>query len=129
MTGALLMTVSAGNSSAVAGSIVPISACAWNDIYGEDAGSTQAVTISGITGPIQIAASRTGLGVLSVIINGVYSAYTGPFLVRPGDTLAWAISLSGRVDRAGVVTVTNASAGSAISNFNYSVYSSRDGRA
>ena len=103
-------------------------ALAWNDIYGEDSGATQTLAVTGISHPIQVAATSTGSGLLSYLLNGVFAPYAGAFTVAPNDMLAWAISITGSADRSGIVTVTNASASTTISSFNYTVYSSRGGR-
>ena len=122
MTGALIAIVSNGGASGAghAGVVAP-STLNWNDIYGEDSGSTQTLAVSGITAPIQIAATRTGSGNLSYVLNGAFINYSGAFTVRPGDSLAWAISLTGPVDRSGVVTVTNMTASTTLDSFNYTV--------
>lgn len=123
MTGAVAATFGARGATP-GGPLNAPSPLVWNDIYGEDSGSTQTLTVGGITTPIQLTASRTGGGLLSYIINGAYMPYAGAFTVSPNDTLAWAISTTGSADRSGVITVTNASAGAMLDRFDYLIYSS-----
>ena len=129
MSGAIAATlggVTPSNGSATGAAVA--GALAWNDIYGEDSGSTQALTVTGLAGPMQIVAARTGSGLLSYILNGAYAGYTGAFTVNTNDLLAWAISVTGAADRSGVVTVSDASTSAVLDSFNYSVYSSQGGR-
>ncbi len=128
MTG-VIAAVLGGGIAAGGGGVFNAGPPAWNDIYGEDSGSTQTLAMTGITAPIQLTASRTGLGVLTYVLNGNYMPYTGAFTVNPNDTLAWAVSITGTIDRSGVITVSNAATSSVVGSFNYSVYSSRGVRA
>ncbi len=89
MTGAVLAVLGNGGLAAGgSGGVTTPATLAWSDIYGEDSGSTQTLAVTGITTAIQLSAAKTGGGLLSYILNGAYSAYTGPFNVRPNDTLA-----------------------------------------
>ena len=126
MTGSIAAILSAGGTTPIGagGAVVPTS-LAWNDIYGEDSGSTQSLVISGTTAPISVGASRTGGGILGYALNGAYLSYTETFTVNPNDSLQWIISIVGTVEKAGVVTVTNVTTSTVLDTFNYNVYSSR----
>ena len=129
MTGAIAIMAGTVSAAAAGGSGAVASNLTWGDIYGEDSGSTQALAVTGILSPIQVTASRTGLGVLNYILNGTFAPYTGAFIVNPNDRLAWAVSLNGSADRSGVITVTNTSAGAVIDQFGYTIYASQGVRA
>ena len=127
MTGAVAVLAGTAPSAPPAGSAAP-AALSWSDIYAEDSGSTQALTVTGLVGPTQLTATHSGLGLLSYVLNGVYTPYTGGFTVNPNDTLAWAVAITGATDRSGVVTVATGGA-TPVDSFNYTVYSSRGVRA
>ncbi len=127
MTGAIAALVSNGAGGGGGGIVAP-AALSWNDIYGEDSGSTQTCVITGITSPIQIAATKTGGAQLAYILNGTYAAYVGAFRVNPNDALGWSAISTSTADQSGVVTVTNTTTGTTLDTFNYTVYSSRGSR-
>ena len=129
VTGALAALTTNGNlgSSSSAGAVAP-AALSWNDIYVEDSGSTQTVVITGLTAPIQVAATKTGSAQLTYILNGTYVSYSGAFTVHPNDTLGWAVISTSTADQSGLVTVTNVTNATILDTFNYTVYSSRGGR-
>jgi hypothetical protein len=107
MSGALLATLAAGNSGG-GGTVVP-DTLSWANIIGEEVGENAALTIAGITVPINIQGSLTGNGDLFYIHDGTYSASGAVFAVNDGDTLAWGVSNSGFSPVSGTVTVTNVS--------------------
>lgn len=126
MTGAIAVLLSNGSAGAGgSGNILTPSTLSWNDIYGEDSGSTQSSLVAGITSPIQVAANKTGGAQLAYILNGAYGAYAGAFTVHPNDTLGWATTSTSTADQSGVVTVTNTTTGTTLDTFNYTIYSSR----
>jgi hypothetical protein len=128
VTGAIAALVSNGViGGGSVGSVAP-AAISWNDIYGEDSGSTQTALITGITAPIQLAASKTGGAELAYILNGIYVAYRGAFAVYPNDALGWSTISTSTADQSGVVTVTNVTSGTTLDTFNYTIYSSRGPR-
>jgi len=116
MTGAVLMLAGAG-AGAVGGITTP-AAVSWYDIYATIVGVTNVQTITAITVPISITASRTGTGLFSYVKNGTVYPYTGAFGVSPGDALAWQMSGS---SVSGVVTVTNATTSTTLATFNYTL--------
>ena len=125
MTGALAALVSNGGVGGGGGGIVAPAALSWNDIYGEDSGATQMAVVTEITGPIQVAASKTGAAQLAYILNGTYAAYSGWFTVHPNDVLGWSAVSTSTADQSGVITVSNITNGTTLDTFNYTVYSSR----
>lgn len=97
----------------------------WSAISGVDFASTNVQTISGLNGPISVAASHTGAGLLFYALNGLFNVYSGPFTVRNGDVLAWTVETSDSRRVAGTVTVSDVSAaGGILASFAYAVASS-----
>jgi hypothetical protein len=124
VTGAIAALVSNGDAGGGGGVVTPAT-LSWNDIYGEDSGSTQTCLVTGITSPIQVTATKTGGARLAYLLNGVYAAYAGSFTVHPNDGLGWSAISTSTADQSGVVTVTNATNGTTLDTFTYTVYSSR----
>jgi len=92
---------------------------AWSNITGYETGSTNTLTISGITGSVSLAATNSGPCPLYYCLNGTYANYTGPFGVTAGDTLSWMVSNATLGTKAGTIAVT--SGGSAVDSFTYVV--------
>jgi hypothetical protein len=125
MTGAVAALASNGGLEVGGGGIVAPATLSWNDIFGEDSGSTQILPITETTTPIQVAASKTGGAQLAYILNGTYAAYSGWLTVHPNDTLGWSATSTSTADQSGVITVTNVTNSTTLDTFNYTVYSSR----
>jgi hypothetical protein len=129
VTGAIaVLAASPGPAAGGGGGVVTPTALSWNDIYGEDAGSTRTLLIRGITAPIQIAATKTGSARLAYILNGSYVAYSGAFTIQPNDAIGWSAISTSTEDQSGLVTVTNITNGAELDTFGYTVYSSRGSR-
>ena len=125
MSGALIATCGVG-APASAGSVAP-GPLAWMDLYGVDTASSQTLTVTGLTAPVTLGASHTGSGLLGYVLNGNPALYTGAFIVHPGDQLSWFLTIPpvGPTSAAGMVTITNVSAGTTLDRFNYVLNSSR----
>jgi hypothetical protein len=93
----------------------------WAHIFGLDSGANAPQTMSGITGAMKITASLTGAGILGYDLNGVSAYYAGAFLWPEGQTLSWSIDNGGSTTVSGTVTVTNATAGTTLATFTYTV--------
>ena len=123
MSGALLATLGATSGT---GGVVP-GALDWANIVGEDVGENAALTISGLGGTINIAASISGTGALSYNLNGDYVPNADPFGVSNGDTLSWLVAHFPAGRSAGTITVTNASdSDTVLDTFTYVVIGSGD---
>jgi hypothetical protein len=110
MTGALMAVAAAGGPTGYTGSAGTI---AWGNVNAVSGGSTNLVTLSGITGALTIAASNSGGSQLYYTLNDVNQLYSGPFAWPEGQALGWYLIGSG----AGTITVT--SDGATIDSFTY----------
>ncbi len=97
------------------------------DLYGVDTASTQTLTVTGLSAPVTLGARHTGSGLLGYALNGNPALYTGAFVVHSGDQLSWFLTIPpvGPTSAAGMVTITNVSAGTTLDSFNYVLNSSR----
>jgi hypothetical protein len=114
MTGAVM---AAAASLAVTGYSGTPGAIGWGDINAVSGGSTNTVTLSGVTGSMSVSATMTGGATLYYTLNGVNAPYAGPFAWPEGQSLIWYVIGAG----AGTITVTNASAGTTLSSFTYNI--------
>jgi hypothetical protein len=112
MTGAVMALAGAEGGAGYAGSPGTI---AWSNIYAISGGSTDSVTLSGVTGAMSVSAANSGTSALHYTLNGVSQAYTGAFSWPEGQSLLWYVIGPG----SGTITVTNASAGGTLASFNY----------
>ena len=118
MTGAILATLGSSGVGGGSGVVTPSPVLVWSDISGSLGGTTQVLTIAGITVPISISATKTGAAALYYNLNGAFLPYTGTFVVHVGDTLSWTLFSAG----AGTVTVLNPSNGGALlATFTYTL--------
>ncbi len=115
MSGAVILSAGSAQMSGGGGGVVVIPGpLEWADAYGDIIATTNVQTVSGITAPISVAAAISGGGTLHLVQNGGGREYGGPFLVDPGDTLAWSIVNVSTVAVSGTITITNASDGGAV---------------
>lgn len=91
-------------------------AVAWNNIYAQSGGATGFNTLSGVTGAITVAASNSGPSTLGYTLNGVNSAYAGPFAWPEGQSLGWYLIGTG----SGTIAVTYGE-GTALDSFTYTI--------
>lgn len=124
MTGAVAALVGDGGAGASSGGTP--GAVTWGPMYGIDSVASNTQTLSGFTGTKSISAALSGGGILTYLLNGAPTAYTGAFTVHNGDTLAWAISV-GHVAKAGNLTVTNVTDSTTLATIVYAVDTSWDG--
>lgn len=127
-----VLTHRLGEGAGSGGSGGTLGSLSWNNIYGAAGsrfGSTNTLTISGITGELTLGASASGpvTGLLAPIKNGVFPSTWTPggagtsVTVENGDTLAWGISNVYIGDVAGTVTVTRTDTGAVVDSFTYFV--------
>ena len=122
MTGMVLALATEGTAPG-SGSTAP-GATSWASIYGTDVAYDSPVTITGITVPISITASKSSTnGTILYQLNGNPYTYTGAFTVHPGDYLAWGISCA-HIGTVGTLTVTNATTSTVLEAISYAVFSS-----
>ena len=76
----------------------------WTSIFDTDVGSTNTITLAGITAPITISAAITGTGTLFYFLNGAFLPYTGAFSASAGDSLGWTIENGDSRRLSGVIT-------------------------
>jgi hypothetical protein len=88
---------------------------AWANINAVSGGSTNQVTLSGVTGAMSVSATNSGPSALYYTLGDVSQAYSGPFSWPEGQTLLWYVIGGG----SGTVTVTNASTDTELSAFTY----------
>jgi hypothetical protein len=116
MSGALMAVMAAEGGANYSGTPGTIS---WANINAVSGGSTNLVTLSGITGAMSVSAGITGGSALYYTLNGVNQLYSGAFSWPEGESLLWYVIGAG----SGTVTVTNASAGATLSTFTYVITS------
>ncbi len=124
MAGALMVLAGAGGSSG--GGVITPGPLNWTAIYDTDSGATNTQAFTLIATVISVSASLSGGGILSYVLNGVSTNYTGAFAVHPGDALSWGVSV-GHISKAGNLTVNNVTASTTLATIAYSVFSSWDG--
>ena len=124
MSGALMALAGAGGSTG--GGVITPGPLNWTAIYDTDSGATNTQAFTLIATAISVSASLSGGGILSYVLNGISTNYTGAFAVHPGDALNWGVSV-GRVSKTGNLTVTNLTASTTLAIIAYSVFSSWDG--
>lgn len=96
-------------------------AITWANINAISGGSTNAETLSGVTGSMSVSASITGAGLLIVNLGGASPFYyAGPFVWAEGQSLSWTVTSPGAT-ASGAVTVENTSAGQSLGSFTYVV--------
>lgn len=117
MAGAILALTGAGGGAGGGGGT--LGALGWGPIFGAQAASNPALTISGITGTHSLQAALSSRGGLGYTHNGAYAAYAGAFTVVAGDTLGWTVTNPFKGEIAGTVTVTDATTGQVIGVFAY----------
>lgn len=113
MSGAVILTAGMAQTAGGGGTVIP-NPLEWTDAFGSVVASTNVQTVSGISVPISVLASKSGGGVLHYAQNGTGAAYVGPILVNPGDTLVWTIFNVGSLSVSGTITITNGSDGGAV---------------
>jgi hypothetical protein len=93
----------------------------WANISGDTAAISNTQTAS-MSGTIMVGATLSALGSLHYVKNGTISAFTGDFPLTDGDKLAWEVTnLSGTVNVAGTVTISDDTNSAAIDSFTYFV--------
>ncbi len=92
---------------------------AWGDIDAVSGGSTNQVTLTGITGVMSVSAAITGASTLYYTLGDVNALYAGPFGWPEGQTLLWYVIGPG----SGTITVTNASTDTELDSFTYVITS------
>jgi hypothetical protein len=85
------------------------SGATWNDIYGLNYGQSNSVTMAGLTGPLTISLSHTGMGIINYVLNGAVFAYGhfGPFTVNNGDMVGFGVAAPS-VAASGTLTIMDA---------------------
>ena len=113
-----LLLCCAGGGAGGGGSIGPVD---WTNINSDTAGVTNRATLT-VTGTIMIGATVTGIGALGYVKNGTSLPFSGDFPVSNGDTLMWEVkNLTGTVNAAGTVTVTDDTNSVTLDAFTYVV--------
>jgi hypothetical protein len=110
VSGVLLAGAAAGGPTGYAGAPGSIS---WGNINAVSGGSTNLVTLSGVTGALTVSAQNSGPGTLYYTLNSVNAPYAGAFQWPEGQQLGWYVIGSG----AGTITVT--SDGETLDSFTY----------
>lgn len=100
MTGVVMGAASAGGPVGSSGS--PTNSFAWGNINAVSGGATGAVTLTGITGALTVAASNSGPSTLMYTLGSVNQPYAGPFAWPAGESLIWSVIGAG----SGTITVT-----------------------
>jgi hypothetical protein len=112
LTGVVMALLGAESGAGYAGTPGTV---AWANINAVSGGSTNQVTLSGVTGAMSVSATNSGPSTLYYTLGDVSQAYSGAFSWPEGQTLLWYVIGGG----SGTVTVTNASAGVELSAFTY----------
>ena len=96
------------------------SGAAWSDIYGVNYGQGNIVTMAGLTGPLTLSLSHTGMGIINFVLNGAVYAYGhfGPFTVNNGDTVGFGVAAP-VVAASGTLTITDATHSVVLQTINY----------
>lgn len=122
MSGAVILSAGCAENASGGGVVIP-GPLAWGNIYGDLIGHNNSQTLTLITTPISITATKSGGGTLGYSLNGGGATYAGAFNAAAGDTLAWSIrNLAGTLTASGTVSVANASdGGAALGSFSFVV--------
>lgn len=122
-TVAAICVGTAGGSGVIGSDVTPSPTPNWADTSGVLVASTNIQQIQGINAPVSLTTSWTGLGGVSIFVNGVQTILTNPgtVVVHNNDNVGFQAFNTGT---SGTVTVKNASDSSVtLDTFTYAIYS------